>query len=222
METIKSARFHIRHRGTIKKMVKLAFSNNDASLYFFPCGQKGHFFYGNEILAADEIEKVFDYKTQYEGTGYAKLSFHESGQVHVVCPDSPRTNPLRTSPLKDWRGKHMATVTSDIKALSKQNGLLREHGSRKDIVIDVADEVKSVRLSFYCNGKSPIFIDDPINGFIVMKRTSTTSPIYVGYKVFAQKALDESEDGCSVVIIAGWKAFAEINQKEDFVFIYSE
>ncbi len=204
-------------------MVKLAFSNNDASLYFFPCGQKGHFFYGNEVFAANEIEKNFDYKSHYQGKGYAKLSFHESGQVHVVCPDSPRTKPLLTSPLKDWRGKHMATVTSDVKALSKQNGLLREHGSRKDIVIDVADEVKSVRLSFYCNGKSAVFNEDyPMNGFVTMQRTTTTSPIYVGYKVFAQKALDESEDGCSVVIIAGWKAFSENNQKEDFVFIYSE
>jgi len=73
METTKSARFHIRHRGTIKKMVKLSFTNKDTSLYFFPYGQKGHFFYGNEVFAANEIEKNFDYKSHYQGKGYAKL-----------------------------------------------------------------------------------------------------------------------------------------------------
>lgn len=114
MSLVREIRVLIKHRGILRALFKVALGQRDASLYFFPYGAAGKYFYGCQSIKEYEIKQSFSYKDQFNTDKIPKLSIHQTGQVHVYYSQNVITGPLHTVPLKEWRGEHIATVTADF------------------------------------------------------------------------------------------------------------
>jgi hypothetical protein len=79
--TIKDLRLLIRHRGELRKLARLAWSNFDASFYVMPYGTDGRRGWVGKIPIPEE-PFTFDATTGTEGAE-PYVSLHESGRTHA-------------------------------------------------------------------------------------------------------------------------------------------
>ncbi len=199
-------------------MFKVALGQQDASLYFFPYGPKGRYFYGDQSMPEHEMQQTFLYLDQFKSDKIPKLSIHESGQVHVHSCRGALAGPINTIPLKKWRGEHIATVTADsLDPLTKYTKEVKTRGTEIDVIVPFDDEFKSGRIAVYCNGESSRFnYQCPIK--VEMRRPSTREPIRVGFAPIPQPPSGGTAN-CGVTVIAGWNPRKGLEEEQDFLYI---
>jgi hypothetical protein len=111
----------------------------------------------------------------------AKLSIHESGQVHIKS-DQPIAGPLQIPPLAEWKGQHIASVSLDsFEGLAKFEGRISSSGSEQDLVIKVIGDAQSGRIPLYLAGDRAAFTQRDC-AVITMRRPHLKSPIFLGIK----------------------------------------
>jgi len=125
----REVRILILWRNSIRKLCKIAFGSNDASLYLFPYALQGIYYYGSKSLPERQVRLTFDFKNDIFEEHTPKLSIHQTGQVHIYA-GSEKAGPLFIPPLTDYTGQHIATVCPDaFESLPIFDKKIRESGS---------------------------------------------------------------------------------------------
>lgn len=121
-EAVTEARLCVSYRAEVLRVCKLAVSKTDSSLYLFPYGPAGEYYFGRLSIPAGKQSATIPFDQQETSANIPKISIHESGQVHIKAGDAV-TGPMFASPLSDLCGEHIATVTcvrfSDLAATWK-------------------------------------------------------------------------------------------------------
>lgn len=202
-EGVTEARLCVSYGGQVLRVCKLAVSKTDSSLYLFPYGPTGEYFFGRLSIPADEQSATVPFDQQETSASVPKISIHESGQVHIKADDTI-AGPMFASPLAELRGEHIATVTcvrfSDLAPLG---GGPKASGPRPDIVIPAEEGVESGRLVFYANAVGPSFVD-PCGIRVRLLRPTLPRPLFVGIRSLAQRELSSEQEARGVTAIAGW------------------
>ncbi len=202
-EGVTEARLCVSYRGQVFRVCKLAVSKVDSSLYLFPYGPAGVYFFGRLSIPAGEQSATIPFDQQETSADIPKISIHESGQVHIKAGGAV-AGPMYTSPLFDLRGEHIATATcvrfSDLAPLE---GAPKTSGPRPDIVIPAEEGVESGRLVFYANAVAPSFLD-PCSITARLVRPTLAGPLFVGVRSLAQGELSSEPETRGVTVIAGW------------------
>lgn len=220
MANIKDCRLLVSVDGTTRKICRLLFPTSDASLYLIPYGKtecytwgQGHFHKGQEM-------GTFDPAPEAPGFVKVKLSIHESGQVHVKTQpgDEYKAGPLQGSPLWQYRGEHLATVTIDNLQALPAGGKSKAKPHSPDVLLKTTDSSKSRRFVLYANGESSDF-DVPTHAKVTMNRAGLPAPLHLGITVYEQNGLVEPPEG-GLTIIAGWKRASGVSlAEEDFLWV---
>jgi hypothetical protein len=218
---LKEMRILIQHRKTLRALFKVSFGQKDASLYLFPYGPTGKYFYGFQSIKEYEIERTFSYTEQFNAEKIPKLSIHQSGQIHIYSDQRQIAGPVYTIPLQKWRGEHIATVVADsFESLCIYKKKIKVAGSEVDHIIPCDDVVQNGRIAIYCNAQSPDFIYK-CRMKVTMQRPQLSSPIHIGFAPIAQKSVEEKVK-CGVTVIAGWNPRKQVNDNQDLLYIRAQ
>lgn len=219
---VRAVRLLVAHGGTIRRLSKVAWAADDASLYIFPYGREGRFHFGRASIPASEATATVPFDDQETSASVPKLSLHESGQVHIKA-GSRTVGPMAIPRLADLRGQHVATVTcSRFAGLPVFEGEPRTTGSEIDLVTPADDAVPSGRVAIFMNGQAPTFVG-PVNIQARFVRPSLDQPLYVGFRTWAQEALNDGDDADVVMVTAGWDPEAtDVEDPMDYVFIVAK
>ena len=109
---LREIRILIQWRDSLRKLCKIAFTANDASLYLFPYALEGRYYYGGKTMLSTQANLSFDFTEDIFREQTPKLSIHEKGQVHVYA-DKQKAGPLFIPPLATLTGQHIASVCPD-------------------------------------------------------------------------------------------------------------
>lgn len=221
-EGVRSVRILVEQGATIRRLCRLAWAADDASLYILPYGVEGRFHFGQASVPASEASSTVPFNDQETSASMPKLSLHESGQVHIKA-GSAMVGPMYIPPLADLRGQHVATATcSRFEALPLFEGEPKTTGSVIDLAVPASDALESGRCVIYINGQEPVFA-----GAAQMQarfvRPSLDQPLYVGFLTVGQAALNDGPDSDSVIVTAGWNpGVTDVSAPMDYMFIVAK
>lgn len=209
MTNVRECRLLVEVEGSARKVCKLVFSSTDASLFLIPYGKNENYLWGAGRFVDGQSQATFANAHEVPSNEKAKLSIHESGQIHIktVTTNKYKAGPLNATPLWEFRGEHLATVSIDNLLSLAPAGKLRSKPKSPDVVLKVNEAEASRRFVLYANGASQDFVPRPrecIKAVVVMNRAGLPAPLHIGIATFAQAPLDSGEGG--ITIIAGWKA----------------
>ncbi len=210
-----SSRMIVEYQGRNKGFFKIAFSQQDASLYIFPYGPIGRYFYGQQRMNENAINHSFSFREQFDSEEIPKLSIHESGRIHIHYNGSQIAGPIYTLPLDRWRGQHLTTITADSFAtLADYQRVLRDTGAEIDTVTPCGAGVVSGRMAIYCNGEREEFASN-CRVVFRLERVTLGRPLYLGISPIAQDPIGTG----GVTVICGWNPVRERMAEQDFLFI---
>ena len=207
----------VSHQAVCRRLCKLAFTRNDASIYLFAYARHGNYFYGGRSLLERQAQDTFDFTQQSESKDIPKLSIHQSGSVHAKVGKVP-VDPLRISPLATLRGQHIATVCADSFGGLPPFKPGRNSGATIYHIIPVEKGVDSGRLAIYINGIEPQFVSKRCRLIIQLRRPCIRRCLHVGLAPIAQFPLG-TNDKPGVTVIAGWDPTRPINSTQDYLYI---
>lgn len=218
---IREVRILIQWRKSLRKLCKIAFCSNDASLYLFPNASQGKYHYGRKTIPAQQASLTFDFTEDIFQEQIPKLSIHETGQVHVSV-GTQRAGPLFIPPLARLRGEHVASVSPDaFETLPMFTGMLRDNGSEVDHIIPALDEATNGTLAIYVNGRKPAFAESNCRLTFELTRSTIDRPLYIGMKPKGQPQIGVNTRK-GVTIIAGWNPLQSTVEEADFLYIRGE
>lgn len=218
MTNLRELRLLVDLGNDIRKIAKTAFSKADASLYIFPYAPSGQYFYGGRHMDEVEFEDKVRFTEDVFSDHVPKLSIHETGQVHIKAKESI-AGPVSISPLSDWKGQHIASVSIDqFSSLPEFRDSVSDEGAEIDHVIPVDELVKSGRLAFYLAGDRAAFEEPNCRIVITVERPTIENPIYIGIQPKAQDLLSELDFG-GITVLAGWDILPEPNEGENYLYI---
>jgi len=118
-----------------RRLCSLTFSQADASVYLFPTVTGGGYIFGHDTFGPRRHPHTLQLDNVKRSTSMAKLSIHQSGQVHVRNTEGGGTRAVYLPHLATIRGDHVASVVADnFDALPIYEKKLREDGPKLDIV----------------------------------------------------------------------------------------
>lgn len=200
--TFRELRLLLRRGADVRRLCKLVFSNQDASIYIIPYGPSNRYAVGVGAIGAHQDSVKYDAEGA-ELERVPKLSIHQSGQVHANA-GAHRVGPISIPPLEAWRGAHIATILAEtFHGLSRQVTPLRRSGATWDFPIDVAAEVDSGAVAIYLNGLRPSFDAAPVITLSVT-RSTLALPLHIGIRPRSQEQLGDAENTGGVIAISGW------------------
>lgn len=186
------------------RVCKLAFGD-DASLYILPTAGLATYHYGQVAHAKGQR----DVQIHWPGLPYAskrvpKISIHESGHVHVKG-EAGKSGPLIGTPLSEYRGEHVATITADhFAALPRYPSAVRTEGEVVDLILDPQPGMASLAVMLYINAEDAVFGDDcQITGGLM--RPNLDAPLRFGLRTVSRPPLiAAASDVGGITAIAGW------------------
>ena len=221
-QNLREIRLLVRYRGTLRRVCKLVFSKQDASMYLLPYGTIGRYFYGGQTIMEEEINHTFNFKEQFQGDKIPKLSIHESGQVHVSIEREKKAGPLQTVPLPELRGEHIASVSIDaLEKLPMHEEEPKTIGTEQDVVINVDDEAQSGRFKILVNAASVPIFEDRCALIVHMQRPYLETPIHICFVPIRQDPLGPEGKG-GVTVIAGWNPRKGAMETLDLLYIRAQ
>ncbi len=210
-----SSRVIVNFRERNKALFKIVFSQQDASIYIFPYGPTGRYFYGQQKMNENVVSHSFSFREQFDSEEIPKLSIHESGQIHIHYNGTQIAGPINTLPLDGWRGQHLATITADsFASLADYSRALRNTGAEIDTVTPCQVGVESGRMTIYCNGEREEFAHR-CGVVFRLERPTLGRPLYVGMAPIAQDRIGDE----GVTVICGWNPLRERMGEQDFLFV---
>ena len=222
MSDLRELRILVDYNGSLRKLCKLTFTKNDASIYLFPYSTNKRFFCGSSKIEEKVISDTVNYGFSTPTNIEPKLSIHQLGQIHIKTQYNDIIGPLKIPELATLRGEHVATVcATNFDVLPLHNKKLIDTDSEKDHVIPVDNEVHGGRLAFYVNGEKPIFAEAQCRLSISFKRQSLNKEMYLGIKPKAQDQLP-LQIKTGVTVICGWNPLLALNTAQDYLYIRAE
>jgi hypothetical protein len=218
MTNLRELRLLVDLGNDLRKIAKIAFSKTDASLYIFPYAPTGQYFYGGRHMEEVKFEDKVRFTEDVFSDQVPKLSIHETGQVHIKAKESV-AGPVLISPLSDWRGQHIASVSVDqFSSLAEFRDSISDKGPEIDHVIPADELVKSGRLVFYLASDRVAFEEPNCRIVITIARPTIENPIYIGIKPKAQDLLSDLDFG-GITVLAGWDIHPEPGAGVNYLYI---
>ena len=216
MASVRECRFLVDVDGVLRKVCKIVFPKNDASLYLIPYGSNNRYVWGEGRMAQGQKKATFTHANEVPASAIAKLSIHETGQVHVktVSAGDYEAGPLYTRPLWQFRGEHLATISIDSLESLPPAGTKKAKPKSPDLCLRAKDLNYSRRFVLYANGESSDFVV-PTKASVTMNRAGLPAPLHIGIQVYGQDPLAAAPEDAGVTIIAGWKSSSEEALHED-------
>lgn len=211
------SRVVVHHRGSLYHFCRLTWSDADASLYLFPPEHAETFFAGSVTIPAGQTEATYPLGDPLDGEPH--LSIHQSGQTHIKVGSRIVAGPMRSDPIAELRGHHVAVIhCARFDRLPMLDGGLTTDGPNPDSVFPTDDVAESGWISVFVS-EAPVFFDTP-RVTVTLTRTSLLAPLYVGLVPRAFKLVDDDGSG-GVFIIAGWDPTTEVAADEplDHLFL---
>ena len=137
--SIHDCRFLIEVQGDYKKVCRIVFGKKDASLYLLPYGRQKRYLWGEGTIPEGTTTATFPHANPAGEVHRPKLSIHESGQVHVKLGEAYKAGPLRTKPLWEFRGEHLAGLTIDSIESLPSAGKPKPKPKSPDLVLGARD-----------------------------------------------------------------------------------
>lgn len=218
---IREVRIVADYRGQLLRVAKIFWSLEDLSIYMLPYAAHGRYFFGRQSFAEHEMEQTFDFRQQLSSETKAPyLSIHESGQVHIKGRGQDIAGPIGTTPLPEWRGQHLASISVDrFDGLPPFEGTPKMTSTAMDHVIHVDEGVSSGRLALYANGYDDAF--DFRRGLVAtLTRAGRPRPLRVQVAPISQLPMGEAGPG--VIAIGGWRPDTPPTAPNDFLCIRGE
>jgi hypothetical protein len=94
----------------------------------------------------------------------------------------------------------------------------REKGQTVDRVIEVPDNVESIRLAVYIAGDRPSFETPNCPVIITLRRRTIQNPLYIALKPISQPPLGVDLQA-GVTILAGWNPTNQREQGLEYIYI---
>ena len=218
MTNLRELRLLVDLGNDVRKIAKIAFSNTDASFYVFPYAPSGKYYYGGRHMDEVEFEDKVRFTDDIFSDQVPKLSIHETGHVHIKSKDSI-AGPVFVSPLCEWRGQHIASVSIDhFSTLSEFRGSISNEGSELNHVIPVDEIIKSGRLAFYLAGDRAAFAEPNCRIVLTIVRPTIENPIYIGIQSKAQDSLSDLDLG-GITVLAGWNSVPDPEEGVNYLYI---
>ena len=194
----RSARVIIEREGRRRRLCRVSWSVQDASLFVAPFSGASEYFGGAQPMAAGEDSIKIPFGIGPSFSKAPKLSIHESGQLHVRAPSGDIIGgPIHLEHLKRWRGQQVLTIAiDDIDHLPLHEAEPRFEGTDQDMVLQLAE--RNTRVAVYANSERQRF-DDPTEAAIALSRGSLGSVLWVGLALFPNEVLAEGSVGVSIV-----------------------
>lgn len=203
MSSLRKLRILVDCNNSLRKICKIFFSSQDASLYLTPYSFANEYYYGQWKVPKGRESITVDLTDQLKSKSIPKLSIHDSGQIHVHG-DEGRAGPLHIPSLNRLNGQHIATLLADLfNAFPLHDKKLKTQGSEIDHVVNT-EGVESGRLIFYVNAFNDEFpIDCRLT--VRLRRPQLLKPLFVGIATLGQPRLSpESNKLGTNTIISGW------------------
>ena len=210
---------HVIHRGIRRTLCRVAFVTRDASLYLLPADNDFDWYAGRREFTGP-LQKALSFHyvgDALTGTGPAKLSIHESGQVHVQL-NGRRTKPVLLPALAKRAGEHVATIHPDsLDVLPLHTGHLRGKGRERDYVLALDDAAASAAVAvFVTSGRIPHVSNRSL--VAELARETLSEPLYVEFRPIAKEELGgQSPYGLTVV-----SGFHPTEPRDPFLFIRAD
>lgn len=217
MPDLRQVRLLLDHRQVLRKICKISFTANDASIYVIPYASERRFYYGGRNMPEATLEDTFDFTAGIAAGREPHLSIHETGCVRMYAQGEPVAGPLQIPHLATLRGEHVASVTADtFDALAVHGDPPRTSGSEIDHVIPADDAVESGCLAVYVNGLEPEFSGGRCRLTFSLQRPSLQNLLHVGVKVISQASLSTGP-GRGISVIAGWDPSRPEGAEQDYL-----
>ncbi len=215
MPNIRDCRLLIEVDAGFKKVCRLVFSKSDASLYLIPYGNEGTYLWGQGTFSKGSTKATFSHSDARGTQERLKLSIHGTGQVHVksLKDQDYKAGPLRTRPLWDYRGQHLASISIDSLESLPDAGKIKGKPRSPELLLKASDIDYSRRFVLYANGEEPVFTV-PVKSTVSMYRAGLPSPLHIGITTYKQDPLASDEKG-GVIIICGWDPHEEDLMSEE-------
>jgi hypothetical protein len=214
----RSLRLHFEERDGTLRVVAQAIFGGDGSLYLVPYAAGGEYWYGKQTLPAGETSFEVKFREQIAASARPKLSVHWSGDVHIYANDSPKAGPLKTRPLKETRGEHVASVQVDhVKLLQVYSWTPKITVETADVGIGVPPDIDAGRILVYANGDENVFQVSHVH-FARSVTRSDGDTVWFGFTAAANDALGDGSDG-GVTVLAGFDPSKGENEDQDFLFL---
>jgi hypothetical protein len=197
-----TVRVVIDDRGVPRLLCEISVMPTDASVYLHPAPADEYFWIDSEM--PDEERSMDIHYGNNRADGRPKISIHQSGQVHVKSAAGRYlAGPVWIPELRELRGGHVATVTTDdFDALPLVGSLPPPTTPYLDHKITAEPGVASGRLIILINGAEPRFQLDCAH--IEMRRPLLAGPLWVGLAPVAQMPLQGEAQAPGTTIILGF------------------
>lgn len=205
-----------------KKICKFFFTGKDTSIYICFYFKAKEYFYGKKEFMSGDKELSFNFTRNKLSKKCPKLSYHESGEVHFKVDNQKESlEKVKISPLKDWNGELMATIT--IKGF---NGFEDYYDSkeRKDLIIEFQKDIEGLKLTIWATaGKVELDkFGKRYNFGFTLGRVNPPRLINFGIKVDDQTSYSNNKLS-SLTVITGWdKSAVDIGRLTPFLYLHSE
>lgn len=220
-EGIREFRILLNFEESIRKICKIAISHKDISIFLIPYGKSGIYYYGEGLISQGNTETTFHYDTQFKTSDIPKLSIHQTGQVHIYSKGTSKAGPLKTLPLAEFRGEHLATIIVDnFYNLPTYSKNIKTEGAGRDIVIRTEKGVLSSRIIVYLNSVNNRF-STHCWATLCVRREINLNPSFFCFHLQAQKPLNEKGKG-GVIVIGGWNPRLSLDNDAPFLYIITQ
>lgn len=186
-----------RPDGALKKLVKIVWSQRDASLYLTPYAPVGGFGY------VGVTEKVGTFSLLGQGQGRdVYLSLHKSGQTHATCKQPfYRTESVKGPALFVDKRSHVATAVCFDTASLPDLGSAPRHPPHLDYVLLQLAGLEKVDVPIFVSAVAESLEDFPIRLRFV--RPDMPGPLHFGLRVRGEEYRPEPDSG-GVAVLGGW------------------
>lgn len=203
--------------GSPRKIAKVSFSRQDASIYVVPYGPSATRRYACAVLPAGT--QTMDIQTQ-SCEPNVHLSIHETGRVHVRSRNTEYCR-VDLPDLAGFPGKHVATILAgSLKSLAPLDRPLRKTGQRRDLILDqIPGFVDGLGILLYANGSEPSFLG-PTAAVVELLRPTLPRPLYLGLGLRREDRLAAAS---GALVMSGWNRTVEsIDQEDSFVVLIAD
>jgi hypothetical protein len=214
---MREARFYLQQDSRVRALLRVEFGR-DLSFYLTPFAKQARYYWGEETLNRGEAGKSFAFHGQCSGVKAPRISFHESGQVHLKLGRN-LAGPLQIPCLTNLDGQHIATLTLDAicEAPMHVNELKDTH-SIQNYRIPVSPDVKNIRLvmrvaqHLHCLRNATACV-------LQIKDSLRKRHVLLGFEAIPQTPISERRDSPGVVVLGGWNPLLDKSESQTFYFV---
>lgn len=179
-----------------RKICKMFFTQTDSSLYIHCYSTSREPYYGVRSIPAYSRGLTFNFKAGKFAPRCPKLSYHESGRVHLKLEnDEESVEYIQSLPMKRLDGNHIVTIIANTLERFEEYS---ERARGPHVLIQFPKRIETLKLTIWASAGQEL----KQYPFRVNLRRPTLSNVFFGIKAESQSPISQGAVGLTV--ITGW------------------